>query len=70
MDNRYKYGTAEEKAELVARNEALYNDLKYYGITKIFNTSHELIEVTNFTKSPNKDSGDWYNEKWTIGDII
>ena len=71
MDNRYDYGTAEEKAELVARNEALYNDIKYYGITRIFDNSHDLIdEVTDFTKSPNKDKGDWFNEKWTIGDII
>ena len=70
MDKRYQYGSEEEKAELVARNEALYNDLKYYGITRIFDNSHDLINVTDFTKSPNKDKGDWFNEKWTIGDLI
>ena len=70
MDNRYKYGTAEEKAELVARNEALYNDMKTYGITRLFDNSHDLIEVTDFTKSPHQDSGDWFNEKWTVGDLI
>ena len=70
MDKRYQNGTAEEKAALVARNEALYNDLVYYGITRIFDNSHDLIEVTDFTKSPNKDNGDWFNEKWTIGDLI
>lgn len=70
MDKRYQNGSAEEKAELVARNEALYNDLKYYGITRIFDNSHDLIDVTDFTKSPNKDKGDWFNEKWTLGDLI
>jgi hypothetical protein len=70
MDKRYQNGTAEEKAALVARNEALYNDLVYYGITRIFDNSHDLINVTDFKKSPNKDNGDWFNEKWTIGDLI
>jgi hypothetical protein len=74
MDNRYKYGTAEEKAELVARNEALYNDFKYYGITKIYGSSHELQTVTDFTKSPHRDKGNWFDQRTTLeeelGDIF
>ena len=70
MDSRYKNGTSAEKAELVARNEALYNDIKYYGVIQAFSNSHELITVTNFTKSPNKNSGDWFNEVWTLEEIL
>ena len=70
MDNRYKYGTAEEKAELVARNEALYNDFKYYGITKIYGSSHELQTVTDFTKSPHRDKGNWFNQRTTLEEAL
>ena len=74
MDNRYKYGPAEEKAELVARNEALYNDFKYYGITKIYGSSHELQTVTDFTKSPHREKGNWFDQRTTLeealGDIL
>jgi hypothetical protein len=70
MDNRYKYGTAEEKAELVARNEALYNDFKYYGITKIYGSSHELQTVTDFTKSPHRDKGNWFDQRTTLEEAL
>ena len=70
MDSRYKNGTAAEKTELEAKNKALYNALKEYGITRIFNTSHDIIEVKDFTKSPNKNSGDWFNEVWTLEEIL
>ena len=70
MDNRYKYGTAEEKAELVARNEALYNDFKYYGITKIYGSSHELQTVTDFTKSPHRDKGNWFDQRTTLEETL
>ena len=69
---RQRIGTLVSRASisLVARNEALYNDIKTYGVTRLFDNSHDLIEVTDFTKSPHQDSGDWFNEKWTIGDVI
>lgn len=58
MDNRMLYGDEDERAELVARNEALYRDMLKYGTTKKHNTSKELSgSIDDFTLSPNK--GRW-----------
>ena len=70
MDNRYKYGTTEEKAELVARNEALYNDIVYYGTIRIYDNSHDLQDITDFTKSPHKDNGNWFDQRTTFEETL
>ena len=58
MDNRMLYGDEDERAELVARNEALYKDMLKYGTTQKFNNSKELSKsIDDFTLSPNK--GKW-----------
>ena len=70
MDNRYKYGTSEEKAELVARNKALYNDIVYYGTLRIYDNSHDLQPITDFTKSPHKDKGNWFDQRTTLEETL
>ena len=70
MDNRYKYGTDQEKAELVARNEALYNDIVYYGTIRIYDNSHDLQEITDFTESPHKDKGNWFDQRTTFEETL
>ena len=52
-DKRYTNGTAEEKATLRARSEALYNDILRFGITQRYDNSRHINDgITNFTRSP------------------
>lgn len=54
MTNRYRYGTDDEKEELVARNRQLYNDIFKYGTTAKNINNYIPSGVTTFELSPQK----------------
>ena len=55
MDNRMLSGDGDVREELMARNEALYNDILKYGTTRLFDNAHDIsTSITDFTLSPKK----------------
>ena len=55
MDNRMIYGDADDREELIARNEALYRDILKYGTTRKFDNAYDIsTSITDFTLSPKK----------------
>ena len=69
MDNRYANSNTSAKAKLRLKNKNLYEDILYYGTIRVYDNSHDIKEVTDFSKSPNISSGDWFDQK-SIGDIL
>ena len=55
MDNRMLSGDGDVREELMARNEALYNDILKYGTTRLFDNARDIsTSITDFTLSPKK----------------
>jgi hypothetical protein len=55
MDNRMLSSDGDVREELMARNEALYNDILKYGTTRLFDNARDIsTSITDFTLSPKK----------------